>query len=52
MSDPVLDPSILALYRDRYDEDVRLTRSRHGQLMAASPHLLGVARVPLVASGG
>jgi SAM-dependent methyltransferase len=32
MSDPVLDPSILAFYRDRYDEDVRLTRSRHGQL--------------------
>lgn len=27
-----LDPLIMAFYRDRYDEDTRLTRSRHGQL--------------------
>jgi len=27
-----LDPLIMAFHRDRYDEDARLTRSRHGQL--------------------
>jgi hypothetical protein len=30
--DVELDPLILAFYRDRYDEDKRLSRSRHGQL--------------------
>jgi ubiquinone/menaquinone biosynthesis C-methylase UbiE len=30
--DTELDPLILAFYRDRYDEDERLSRSRHGQL--------------------
>ncbi len=32
MSGPELDPSVLAFYRQRYDEDQRLTRSRHGRL--------------------
>jgi len=27
-----LDPTILSFYRDRYDEDQRLVRSRHGRL--------------------
>jgi ubiquinone/menaquinone biosynthesis C-methylase UbiE len=32
VSSTELDPTILAFYRNRYNEDIRLVRSRHGQM--------------------
>lgn len=50
MSQPALDPAIAAFYRDRYDEDQRLTGSAHGQLEFVRTQEL-LRRQPAIPSG-